>query len=1435
MTTPTYFTVVADYKSVVVDLASDVDADPQLGPVTARVTFTPVLRNGDVILATDASPRPTGFVAAPIVARIDTDGRLKLRVEPDGDRDDFANLAAFPATGNTAKVYFAINTQTFYRWNGSTYVETYPYAPVRLLADTALLELDSDLYYRVSFSEVVFNGGPGYIAPFTFQAPNTDTELNLIEVMRQPGQPASGITKIAPGAVRVVDGNKLQFSFAGVDIPDPVDVNIEASVIEDSGTTGRALIQSETAIQARSVLDIPGAISTARSIADLRDWDAVKQAQWTTRLGYSYTAGQSTISNSSFPFTSADVGKTVIVLQSNTDDWWSATITSVNSSGVAQLDRTAPVSTFGGGRVRFGFDGTTAINAALAEVAGDSSRPREVYLTGGRYRLSQLVVPNNLILRGTGSTGYNFETSNTVLQQLPGAEKDFVVFSETFTSSNFQWLGLAGLTNLYLFGPEKTVDGDLATVGNGVALRKADGTPVIVSDGCEFNWLHSMYFPENGYLFNGGVPLWFNHCRAVGNGKYGIDYVPLTVANTQAVQLNNYTCDSNNLGAVRFKGLSSFSPVTITNLKSEATSAAISPLYGGPNYQSECVILEDCDQSPIVINGLSHIRGGAVTGPGPSIVIRSATNLRPNVVFNAVSTRIRGTETVGTTADSVTLRDEVASVDIPQTVTSGNWPLNSSAVAVNAIKDRYFNNAMTVGGVVNGVNVINVSNNAAGSPPSLTAVGPTDSDISIALAPKGTGGIQIVGGTGITPRITPVGADTNISLNLQSKNAGTVKINSVDAVDISTAQTLTNKSMSGTANTFSAIPQSAVTNLTTDLAARELAANKGQANGYASLDANGKLPSSQLTVSAFEYQGAWDASANTPTLADGTGSAGDLYRVSTAGTRNLGSGSIDFSIGDMVIYSGSVWQKIDNTDAVASVNGYTGAVSLTKSDVGLGSVDNTSDLNKPISTATQSALDGKAAASHTHPQSDITNLTTDLAGKVPTSRTVNSKALSSDITLTQDDIGDGTTNKVFTGTEKTKLAGIATGATANSADATLLARANHTGTQTASTISDFATAADARITAAIGTTVQAYDADLAALALKTTPTGDLVGTTDSQALTNKDLTGAGNTFPTFNQNTTGSAATLSTGRTVQTDLASSSAATFNGSANITPGVTGTLPVANGGTGATTLTGLVKGSGTSALSAAVAGTDYVAPGGALGTPSSGTLTNVTGLPLTGLVSDTSTALGVGSLNVGHASDTTLTRSSAGVLAVEGDVLAFSVDGLNPDRVASGESTIPRRLVNINSAASGNGNLRLTYFTAIKTETITEIRMHTGSSAAVSPTLCRVGIYSIDGSGNLTLIASIANDTTLWIASSTTYTRSLSASFSKVRGTRYAVGTLVTGTTTAPNFAGQAWLNASESFVSPPLSAFVSGQTDLPATINYASLAASAHQHYTVLLP
>ena len=83
------------------------------------------------------------------------------------------------------------------------------------------------------------------------------------------------------------------------------------------------------------------------------------------------------------------------------------------------------------------------------------------------------------------------------------------------------------------------------------------------------------------------------------------------------------------------------------------------------------------------------------------------------------------------------------------------------------------------------------------------------------------------------------------------------------------------------------------------------------------------------------YKGTWDASTNTPTLTSSVGTAGNYYIVSVAGTTNL-NGITDWQVGDWVIYQGSEWEKVDNTDAVVSVNGFTGAVSLTTSNISEG-------------------------------------------------------------------------------------------------------------------------------------------------------------------------------------------------------------------------------------------------------------------------------------------------------------------------------------------------------------------------------------------------------------------------------------------------------------------------------------------------------------------
>lgn len=83
----------------------------------------------------------------------------------------------------------------------------------------------------------------------------------------------------------------------------------------------------------------------------------------------------------------------------------------------------------------------------------------------------------------------------------------------------------------------------------------------------------------------------------------------------------------------------------------------------------------------------------------------------------------------------------------------------------------------------------------------------------------------------------------------------------------------------------------------------------------------------------LSYQGTWNASTNTPTLASSTGTNGYYYVVSVAGSTNL-NGITDWQAGDWLIFNGSVWQKIDQSwanaganDNITSMTGITGGIS----------------------------------------------------------------------------------------------------------------------------------------------------------------------------------------------------------------------------------------------------------------------------------------------------------------------------------------------------------------------------------------------------------------------------------------------------------------------------------------------------------------------------
>jgi len=263
----------------------------------------------------------------------------------------------------------------------------------------------------------------------------------------------------------------------------------------------------------------------------------------------------------------------------------------------------------------------------------------------------------------------------------------------------------------------------------------------------------------------------------------------------------------------------------------------------------------------------------------------------------------------------------------------------------------------------------------------------------------------------------------------------------------------------------------------------------GILNEYLSIshDTDGTLKADAVDANAIQDGSIGDTQVSSISQAKVAGLPAALVSKAAdlAVVHNTGNESIDgiktFTASPIVPTPGSPTQAANKSyvDATASA-GTPDADASTK-----GKLQLAGDLGGTAGSPTVPGLATKVTANSAITDATNTKITYDAKGLV-----------TAGTAATQDDIPDGTTNKQYSATEKTKLAGIATGATANSSDAVLLNRANHTGQQTASTISDFNAAADTRadgrITAASGTTIQPIDPDLTAIAALTPTNDDLL-------------------------------------------------------------------------------------------------------------------------------------------------------------------------------------------------------------------------------------------------------------------------------------------------------------------------------------------------------
>ena len=131
---------------------------------------------------------------------------------------------------------------------------------------------------------------------------------------------------------------------------------------------------------------------------------------------------------------------------------------------------------------------------------------------------------------------------------------------------------------------------------------------------------------------------------------------------------------------------------------------------------------------------------------------------------------------------------------------------------------------------------------------------------------------------------------------------------------------------------------------------------RGAANGYASLGADGKVPASQMP--AIAITDTYEVASQSAMLALSDAEKGDVAIRTDLNKCFILSTNSYGTLAD--------WKELKTpTDVVLSVVGLTGtitqsalktALALAKADVGLGNVDNTSDMSKPVSTA-QAAAD----------------------------------------------------------------------------------------------------------------------------------------------------------------------------------------------------------------------------------------------------------------------------------------------------------------------------------------------------------------------------------------------------------------------------------------------------------------------------------------------
>lgn len=194
--------------------------------------------------------------------------------------------------------------------------------------------------------------------------------------------------------------------------------------------------------------------------------------------------------------------------------------------------------------------------------------------------------------------------------------------------------------------------------------------------------------------------------------------------------------------------------------------------------------------TPELIDGTGDLGDIYIVSTGGSIDLGSGT-----ITFVA-------NEQVVYDADDKWVRLSGASDVVRLTATQTITNKTLTSPKINAIIDGNSNTLVEFSETSGAVNYFQIANATSTNGPSFKAIG-AGSNLDIIAIPKGVGALHVYGDTGqITIPIKVGGSASNVNMNLTTQGTGKVQLNGVEAVGISSTQTLTNKTIDLTSNTL---------------------------------------------------------------------------------------------------------------------------------------------------------------------------------------------------------------------------------------------------------------------------------------------------------------------------------------------------------------------------------------------------------------------------------------------------------------------------------------------------------------------------------------------------------------------------------------------------------------------------------------------------------